>query len=237
MNSTIQKIQKLLSLSNSCNQAEAELAFQKAKALADKFGLDIEMAAIAGEKVEKEPFAKEKVGEYGRIPVIHKYLAHILQNHFKVRIVYNGWRGMRRINFVGRQNDIAVAKEVHDRLINVFDWLWKNYKKERGLSTHFKGSYMYGLYQGLNQKLHEQSQESIKERILELPEEIQSSTQEKLQLAIISEEKELFNALYEKYPHLRKGGRTNYNVRSNSTYSDGVKDGRNINTNKQFALT
>ena len=236
-NSLVTKISKLLQLSKSCNEAEAQLAFQKASAMAEKYGLDLEMAAIMGQEVEKEPFAQEKIVEYTRTPVVHRWTVHLLQDFFKVRIIYNNRPRSKTMNFIGRKNDIEVAREVYDRLMKTFDYLWKNYKKEKGLSVKLKGSYVYGLSQGLREKLAATHQESIRRKIAELPEPIRGSSEGKLQLALVEERKLLEDKVGYYYPKLRKGGRDNYqiNFRSNA-YSDGVRDGRGINTGSTLSL-
>src|SRR6056297_1183332 len=98
------KIQKLLSLSKSCNEEEANSAFAKAKSLAMKYNLDLELAAIEGESVEKEPFSENEIFK-GRLPVINKYIINIVEDFFNVKVVYSTYSGKTRINFIGRINE------------------------------------------------------------------------------------------------------------------------------------
>lgn len=141
------------------------------------------------------------------------------------------------MNFVGRKNDIEVAKEVYSRLASTFEYLWKNYKRETGSHNDLKKSYMYGLKTGFSAKLREQEEESKRDAVKALPETLQEGAEGKLQLAIINEAKELNNALVTFYPRLGKGIGMNYgNVFMGSAYNAGVRDGRSINARQQEAL-
>lgn len=237
---TISKIRKLLLKSKSTDSEEEQQAlFQKAKSIALKNDIDLELSAITEEKeIDKEPFAKDVVSEGGKLPTIHKYIVWIMQNHFKIRVVYFKWNRKTRLTFIGRTNDIEIAKEVYNRLLKTFDWLWKNYKKENNLRNDCKASYMFGLKEGLDGKLQEEKEKTIKEKIYELPVSIQESVGKKLELAIVTEEKQLQKAVGDFYPNLNKGTAHNYgNLNRRDVYSDGVRAGRNINTgNKQLAL-
>lgn len=236
VNNTILKVQKLLKLSKSCNQAEAELAFSKAKALAEKYDLDLEMAAILGEDVEREPFDEQDVAKVGRLPVIHKYIVHLIQEFFKVSVIYSyGYRGTT-ISFIGRRNDIVIAKGVYEQLLTTFDWLWKNYKKQNDLPNSMKGSYMFGLKDGLWSKLNDARKETFQNKILELPEEIRDSSKGKLELALIDEKKQLRNEVTNRHPRLRTHSHNYSGGHRADVYGDGVRAGRSINTNNSLSL-
>lgn len=227
----ISKIQKLLALSKSTNEEEANLAFAKAKSLALNHDLDLEIAAIQGiDTEEKQPFGEEEIFN-GKIPVINKYVIHIIQDFFKVRAVYFTANRKTRITFFGRMNDIEIAKEVYCKLIQTFDWLWKNYKAKHNYKNNVKASYLFGLKSGLVAKLTQEKQNTFKNKILELPNEIRESTEKSLSLAIVNEEQLLEKKKSLFYGKLGKKRSSYINITRGDVYSDGVRDGQSINTN------
>jgi len=197
----------------------------------------LELAAIqAGTEAQKEPFDEWTIFE-GRLPVIHKYITYIMQDYFKVITLYVRWYGQTTMTFVGRKNDVEIAKEVYNRLITVFDYLWKQYKTVHRLTNREKASYMFGLKTGLDSKLFEQQNKTKKETIQSLPEPIRADCGEKLELAIVTEQQNLQKALVKMHPKLGKGRGHNYGfISRRDVYSDGQAAGRNINTSASLAL-
>jgi hypothetical protein len=236
---TIDKIRKLLLKSNSTDsEAEQQALFQKAQSIALQHDLDLELATIQNESVveEKQPFEEGEV-YHGKLPTISKWVLPIIVNHFQVKDVYHTRNRKTKLSFVGRKDKVEIAKDVYDRLLKTYDWLWKNYKAENGLDNRCKGSYLYGLYTGLNEKMKEEKEKTIRETIERLPEPIRGSVGNKLELAIITEGEELENALSKRYPSLGIR-RTQYKTGNRAdVFQDGKRAGRNINTGqKQLAL-
>ena len=210
------------------------LAFQRAKEIAEKYHLDLELAAIAGEEVEKTPFTEEIISEEGRLPVAHKFIVHIVQNYFRVTCIYCTYDRNTKISFVGRKADIGVAREVYHQLLESFDYLWKQYKATNNLGNNMKAAYMIGLQRGVSSKLEHAEKNTFQERLLEIPEDIRAGTSEKLQLAIINEKEELKNAVASIYTKLGKrrlggvSGRIDHDV-----INDGFRHGREINLGRR----
>jgi hypothetical protein len=225
----IEKIQKLLNLSASCNEAEAQAAFQKAKALADKYNLDLELIAIQeNREAEKLPFEQCNIMT-GRLPVIHKYITDIIQTYFHVKIIYSN-KGNRQTQlvFVGRKDKTQIAKEVYNQLITVFDYLWKQYKTKYSYTNREKASYLFGLSQGFSSKMAEQEQTSKREAVLKLPDSIQSECEKKLEIVLVNEKAELNNAVADFYPKLGVKRMTITRITRRDVYQDGYNDGQNI---------
>lgn len=232
----IEKIQKLLSLSKSCNEAEAQAAFQKAKQLADKMGLELELIAIQeNREAEKLPFEKLNVS-YGRLPVIHKYTVRIIQTYFHAKMVYFTVDRKSRVVFVGRKDKVEIAKEVYNQLLLAFDYLWKNYKARYNLKNKDKASYLYGLEQGFISKLEEQEEENKREAIMKLPVDIQEKSSEKLEIVLVNEKQALLDAFNGFYPSCRTRSACSINITRRDVYEDGYRDGKNINIDKSKAL-
>src|SRR5271165_4100986 len=156
-NPTIEKIKKLIKLSASTNEHEAELALMKAKELATEAGIDLAMDSLKNdEETIKEEFIKQEFNAGKRHSVCQTVVSNILQNHFNVDLVYSGsrWRG-RVIHFIGRKSEVELAIYVNQYLTAEFMRRWHKYKDSNNLNTKERNSYLWGLYEGLSAKLNE----------------------------------------------------------------------------------
>lgn len=154
-NEKIARIKKLLRLSTSTNSNEADIALAKAQALATEAGIDLAVAAVNLDSIEvKEEFVKEQIDQGKRKNVCQKYVSWIIGNHFNVSIVYNGTRySGQRINFIGRKSDVELAIYVNGFLNSEFMRRWHEFKNNNNLGCKERNSYLYGLYEGLSEKL------------------------------------------------------------------------------------
>ena len=102
----VEKIKKLLALSQSSNANEAALAASRAQELMVKYAID--EAALQPSERTNEPIESETVvSEYNRLPTWHALLAYILAPSFFCRSFYG--RGSKYskacIYYVGRKSD------------------------------------------------------------------------------------------------------------------------------------
>jgi hypothetical protein len=233
-----EKIKKILRLAESGNANESEVAMMKAKKLAEEH--DINLSLINSWEVkEKEVFDKTTVdtGNASRLPVTHNYVSWILTNHFKIRLIMSGSRaGGRVISIIGLQQDADLANYLYGYLSNTFMSLWHTYKKKDGISVRDRSSYLYGLYEGLNQKLRESTVAArnaifgdIKEKS---GEDVMDIAKDNYQVAIVGAKKKLDDATAEFFPRLRKSGGYYAGGHKSDSIAAGRSDGARISLNR-----
>ena len=155
---TIDKIRKLLALSRSPNQHEAESALAKAYELMERYHL--ELADIK----EKPEFERHR-GTYGkREPLEFRFTFPILRDFFHVQVVSHGsprW-GDFAFTICGTRQNILIAEYVAAFLFVTYQNLWKTNIRElttprMGLKRkrQIKENYYLGVYRGLNWRLKE----------------------------------------------------------------------------------
>jgi len=155
------KIQKLLALSSSPNQSEAEVAMSKAQEMMVRYKLTMAEVAKANVITSKEEgYARETV-ETGkqRLHSYHDYIMNILQNFFFVKVVessrfnYQTYKKEKIYYFLGKPTDIAIAKHTYQFLKNAFRSSWENYRKNTGCHRSYSHSYYRGMFDGISEKL------------------------------------------------------------------------------------
>lgn len=218
-NSVLEKLQKLLALSNSSNPHEAELAMQKALEISMQHNIDLAKVGIISDKVE-EGFEKDRVSVSTKFSTMGKYINSILNKHFKVSILKSGYRGQRVLWYVGKRSDIDTAKFVANFLDVTFTRLWISYKKKNNLSVKSKQSYLYGLYMGLDQKLNEKQKEVISKQ--------DSATQNRYAIVVQDFKKELQLAVNDFFGKTRSTTQTIL-THNRDALNSGISDGKNIN--------
>lgn len=204
--SVLSKIKKLLALSGSSNQHEAELALMHAKRIAAENDVDMTLIQILGRSSEKEEIIKnEGISLGNRKSITQKYVSWILQDHFGVKIIYNGCRqlGMRMV-LIGKKDKIAIAEHVQSFLNHEFLKLWRNYYATSGCDLTARDSYLAGLHRGLSEKL-EQEQKNVESEKLD---GLAADTRNSYALMVVSEGERLKNAIQKFYPTLKKATKT-----------------------------
>ena len=224
MSTISEKIEKLIRLSKSSNQHEAELAMQKAKEIAMQNDLDMSQLQVTAEQDIKEEFTKEFIEDRGKKSCIAIYIFDILKKHFKVTTVTARSYKSTEIYFIGRKDDVQSAKYIYNFLDVTFNRLWKEYKKQNNLPTRYKLTYMNGLWKGLLQKLDEIEREALSKNNID--------SQNKYAVIVKNEmvlRDEFMNNLFNNI----KKTTTRHNLRGDDeTYNAGIASGRNININK-----
>ncbi len=116
------KIRKLLSLTDSPNQAEAEAALLKAREIAARYDLDLQQAT--GAAPEKQFYTIALGDQHARIPVHESILANILNDYFNVRAIWQDVHRLgtpmiklyRQLYISGTKKDLQIASYVYDAL-------------------------------------------------------------------------------------------------------------------------
>ena len=147
-NKIVEKIKKLLSLANSDNQNEAEIASRKANELLVKFNLSMQDVESAENTYEQDSLSAK-----AKMSLEDKFILPIVGEHFFVRIVKSRRNNVTTVFILGEENNVEVAKYVYDFLSRAFKGLWLSYRQRTGCSNSHKQSYYYGLYQGLDAQL------------------------------------------------------------------------------------
>lgn len=234
--SLVNRIKGLLRLATSNNQHEAELAMARAKQLCVKYELDIASIQAFDEKPVNEPIVKgESVNLGRRMSICQHYISNILQDYFNVRVIYFGGRhGGKRIVFVGRQRDIDLATYLNNYLNQEFLRLWRKYYSDNeinGVSLKDRGGFLYGLKQGLADKLRESQKITEEEVFTAAPVEKLEKIKECYALAVVNHKKNLEDKLGEFYPHLRKNSHY-HSIKNYNSIGAGREAGRNISVNR-----
>ena len=209
-NKIIEKIQKLLALSGSCNTHEAENALKKAQELMAAH--NIEMQTVDNYDSE---YINEKSETYKRASPEAKYVNSILTGYFFVRLITSRRSEGNYINIVGEKHNVKTAVHMRTYLTNVFKVLWLEHKKQTDCTVKSKQSFYTGLYMGFSEKMDLQRKE----------------TEMKYEVVLVNDPKvddkvdELFGG------KLAKAAKQTMNTSDSAALSAGVKQGKKLNVN------
>ncbi|AAK79946.1 hypothetical protein BJV85_001889 [Clostridium acetobutylicum] len=153
----IEKIQKLLSLSESSNENEAKIAMLKVQELLLKYKLS--MKEVKEHEIYNEE-VKEKVSNISFTKARWKaYLAKIIADNFGCYHYYKRKR-TNIIAFLGKEEDIVVCNIVLNYAIDSINSIVKRLKykySKQGYSTKgIENDYALGFIKGLLEKFEEQ---------------------------------------------------------------------------------
>ncbi len=239
--SIVEKIRKLLALASNLNDSkeQAELAMQKAKALAVQH--DVELAAIQvfENKKSEEPIVEGEALSLGkRKSVCQTFITRILQTHFKVKVLYSGgrWSGQQLI-LIGTKSDISIAAYVNQFLNSEFMRLWQRFHKTyQNSQVKDRNSYFWGLSEGFQSKLEEGAKNSQQDAFTTMS---QSHTTEQVDqvknqyaLTVTTHQERLDEALGKMYPKLRTIRSYTRHSHSGEARQAGFSAGRNINVSR-----
>lgn len=154
----IDKIRKLLKLSESPNVNESQRAIMKAQQLAVKNG--IEISHIKDEK--QDAVIDCFTDPLSRIPLYQKRISTVLASNFRVLIVrerildHEGLKLKEIMQVIGLPEDVIIYKQVYAYTIESYRLLLnaflKDYKKRyprRKIKQNLKNDYMIGFLSGL----------------------------------------------------------------------------------------
>lgn len=230
----LNKLKKLLNLSKSANEHEADLALQKATALATEAGIDLAIvSAKADSEQEKLEMVQESIKTGQRLPSLQKYASWLLNKHFNVTVIYSGGRYFgRSVNILGDKKDVEFAKFVNEFVQEEMQRRWDYYKKSHGLSVTMKDTFMYNLWRGLDSKLAEAKAAAEQTRFAAMPETERNDVKVRYGIVISDKKAAVQQFVTKTYPRLSN---TKVSVRnfSNSTVAtDGYSVGRSMNINR-----
>lgn len=146
----IEKIQKLLSLANSDNLHEAELASKKAQELLIKYNLstlDVEVKTYETDQIEINRAAPEDL-----------FIHSLLIEFFFVYIYLDRRSEKNKYVFNGSAENLAVAMYIRSFLSHSFKSLYALENKKQNWSGKNKKAFYLGLFKGLKSQLTENRQ-------------------------------------------------------------------------------
>jgi hypothetical protein len=161
----LSRIAKLLALSGSANQHEAELAMGEAQRLMLKHNLDA---------APSRTYAFRHLGEpTGRTSEHERILAGLLGEHFFVEAIWVPvWRARqgRRgsvLEVCGTPVNLELAEYVHTFLLGTAERLWREYKKARGITRDAeRRTFLAGVMAGFREKLDAQRRRQQQEGLV-----------------------------------------------------------------------
>lgn len=228
------KLKKLLNLSKSANIHEAELALQKATAMAAEAGIDLAMvSAKADSEAEKLEMVQESAFNGKRLPSLQKYASWLLNKHFNVHVIYSGGRYFgRTVNILGDKKDVEFAKFVNEFVQDDMQRRWEYYKKSNGLTVAMKDTFMYNLYRGLDSKLSEAKAAAEAAKFAALPQEQVADTKIKYGIVVSNKAAAVQQFVTKTYPRLSNKRVSIRNFSGSTVATDGYSVGRSMNINR-----
>lgn len=241
MNSiVVEKIKKLLSLGQSDNPNERDLALAKAQALATEHEIDMALLDLSDVgRVKEEEMNESEVLVGKRFDVQRRFVGQVVKTFCKVEWV-RGWRvnpetGRTEVTmcFLGRKSDTELAKWLYSYLMDEYTRRWNAEARLKGLPGSHRNTFFLGLRDGQLARIAEEGK-STEQTVIAAREASAPTVNvaQKLQLARVDEEtaRKAFTA--QKYPSLRSARARGITLRSNDTYSSGTAHGRTMSMNR-----
>ena len=217
----LETIQRLLALSGSPNEHEAQLALAKAQEWMLRY--NISMVEVESAEVGEKDWVEEELWSGGaRPPGPTRYAAEVVQKCFFVRAVWVSRRDIygfsKRLRIFGQKENVAIARHVFVYLCRVFRQLWDAYRRENAAAPNQAHGFYLGLALGLADKLRAER---------EVAEESHTSSQCN---ALVVCGRELDRRFREQYPRCRDG--RSRDVKDTSAFGDGYDHGKAIELRK-----
>ena len=154
----LQRLQKVLSLTDSSNEHEAETAVKKARLLLLTYNIDVV------ELDRERSFGQRCLGSIkGRRASYELWLAAILQDFFFVETLWvRTYRAQENkvgtvLEIYGTPANLDMADYVYAYLSGLIERLWSDYKRRQGLTANRERQrYWAGILEGFHDKLREQ---------------------------------------------------------------------------------
>jgi hypothetical protein len=155
------RIKELLALAGSPNEHEAASAMRMAHKYLLKYNLDLAQVDSA------RSFESRFLGKCsGRIQEYEYTLAHILQDHFFVLVIwtcsYDALRDKpgRILKICGTRENLQTAEYAYHYVMNLTEPLWRKHQQAFGAPGTARRQYLAGLLSGLKTKL-DQAKEQL----------------------------------------------------------------------------
>jgi hypothetical protein len=246
----LERVKKLLALSQSDNANERDLAIAKANALIAEHQIDLVLLESTGTS-KPEAFEEQSVHVGRRMPVECKFIAWLMKSHFRCDVLFGrkgyGSQLVRTFDIIGRKSDAEFGRWLVGYLQEEFKRRWDYYRKAHNVPANERNTFLYGLYTGLNQKLREEREVAEVRRISEIAAvpttldgiagQVRSAEQlkGKYALAVQDEYAQRKAEVARRYPRLRTCS-TRLNLRTGSmAMHHGTAVGRTISTNRPLA--
>jgi hypothetical protein len=160
----ILKIRKLLALTESPNQHEANAAMCKVQDLLTKYHLSMLDLNKSGNGENGPKYWEAAIQLPKGFTNLQRYVVTILVNHFYVEVLTPTLtKDSCTITIVGADHNVEIAYYVYHSLIKQFIYLWNDSleNKETNLSDY--EGVLLGMYTGLNRKLESEKQVTLAE--------------------------------------------------------------------------
>ncbi|MBU8848605.1 MAG: SprT-like domain-containing protein [Desulfobacterales bacterium] len=224
----LKKVEKLMALGQSGNEAEAQSASRKANYLLNKYNLQRINTGDDNPDIKYLTICHKKK----RIESIQRAILSVLRNYYYVNcLTSNTYHAQddavyKSIVLVGRRESLKVAEYVYRFLLDTGQTLWQDFKKKNNAKRGQKNSFDMGFIAGIDhnhKKMFEDSGSKINKNS-SLPMKTIKSLMEKNQIDNQIEISRLF-------PKLRtiKFGR---HQTSSGAFKEGFKNGKNTHINK-----
>ena len=152
----LMKVKKLLALSRSQNEHEAEAAMLKARELIEKYNVSLKTRGF------NEEFISVFLGKPAlRHPREDYHLASLIQHYYYVggiwvpAFVVEKKKMGRVLEISGRRKNVQLAHYLFDYVRTYIDSAWKRYTKEKRLNRQRKTDFAIGVIEGFRSKLKE----------------------------------------------------------------------------------
>lgn len=248
----IERVKKLLALSNSDVPAERDAALAKANALIAEHRID--MVLLQGDTVKPEAFDEIDVDCGRRMPVEIKFVGWLLEKHFRCEIIYKtrivDGRVVRKFTVLGRQSDAEFGRWLVGYLVEEFRRRWKYYRASRpNVPLREKNTFIYGMYKGLDARLAEEAKAAEDVRLSSIASaqlvpttcdagnapQTADQLRGRYTLALQDESARLASELSRRYPRLRSSSTRLRVNHTSGAMADGMSHGRTISTNRPLA--
>ena len=222
----IEKIRKLLALSNSANEHEAQAALRMAVRIMERHRLDETDIEEEGNEAMYRilPTGKKRVAAYQRL------ITSLLSQYFQVTVIHSQLydpvadQVSRTFEIFGRRDHVEIAEHCYHFLESRLLSLWRTCQNNLAGSTrHSKNSYDLGILHGFHANLREQRQKAMAGGITGKT----GSEAVAAPFPAIRKDQAVEECLRRRYPRLQKK-RNKVSRVSLSIFNQGVMAGRNI---------
>jgi len=223
----LRKVEKLMALGQSNNEAEAQAASRKANYLLNKYNLQRINTGDADPNIKHLTICHKKK----RIESIQKALLSVLRDYYYVNCLTSSTYHAeddavyKSMVLIGREEALIVAEYVYHFLLDTGQALWKDFRKKHSAKRSQKVSFGMGFTAGIRDNHELMFDEEIKiNGDLSMPVKVTKALMAQNHEANRKEESRLFPKL--------KSGRYGKHQASSGAFKEGFKNGKNTHINK-----
>lgn len=218
-NKYLKKIEKLFALAESAAEHESAVAMEKANRLISKYNIEI----LASSTSVDYDYLQLKVGNK-KIHSWTKNIIAIVRDFFFVKAIYltqydaNSNQDFKAVEFLGRPENIAIAKHVFFFLHERLEILWRDFKNIPGVKGRDKRSYFLGILYGFREKL-------------ELSDRNNTDNQTTTSALVLSQDHKLNSFFNNRYPKTQTSTTRSTSIGAQA-FNSGLKKGKQLNIYK-----